>query len=153
MKLKRIFTSVLLAILVLFSGCGDYRLDLEDLRERVVGVEIVYLKKQMEDSDILEGDIQQLSVLQENEILPFLELYSEIKFNSDTKKTQGPRYYTIKLIYTDGSFDLQSLSGSGKYDSNGKFLDWCDSIKEYSVDMFYQIIFMYCGYGFPYKNE
>lgn len=147
MKVKRILMSVLLAMLTFFSGCFDktYSYELEELRERVVGVEIVYVHYNSIDGSYenLEQEVQIVYVLQESEISSFLEDFSKIVFFGDPKNWSEASKYSVKLIYTDNSFLIQGAGSGAEYTAKGKLIGYLGCVDAESRNDFYRLMLKY----------
>ena len=115
MNIKRsLIGFFMLTVIAFFSGCGwaeDYIFDCQTLYETVEGVEIHYIDKDYE--------IEQVYILEEDEIPTFLEEFCGLSFQT-SMPPHDPFYYTVKLLYEDGSFDLISATGGYSYTKEGE---------------------------------
>lgn len=122
MKTKRSIIGLLFIILIL-SGCDvakstPYAFDYQVLNAKVVGVEIQY-----KDPQTLQDE--QLYIFQENEIPSFLEEFCGFSFHEVGPAGPSVKYYLIKLLYNDGSFDLIGAYGGQNVIQTANLLNRC----------------------------
>ena len=116
MNVQRNLIGVLiLIIMALCAGCfgsvEEYNFDYQTLNETVENIEIHYIYESLER--------EQLYILEEDEIPTFLEEFCGLSFQRSIPP-KDPFYYTVKLLYEDGSFDLISTAGGYSYTKEGK---------------------------------
>ena len=97
-----------------FSSEKDYRFDYEELKEKVIAVEILYLHT----GEIIEG-AECLAVLETEEIEPFLQEFCKFAF-AEYVPPKRAEDIAVKLVYKDGAYDVISPYGGTKYNAKGE---------------------------------
>lgn len=118
-KIKRIMFILIMSIFCISSlgSCGYKRsviFDFEDLKDRVASVELLHLN----DGERMY-DYDRLYILQEDELLEFLQGYCALPFVK-FYPPKTPSGYAVMLIYIDGCYDVVSANGGTKFDARGE---------------------------------
>ena len=137
MNIKRSLIGFLIIIMVFFTSCDVSKsypcvLDYQDLSEKTIGVEILYV-----DDDC---DEEILYIFEENEISGFLEEFCVLSFHKVGPAFGTPYGYTIKLLYDDGSFNLISAVGGSKHNEVGKYVEKGPCPMRDSWDSYYNLL-------------